>query len=716
MPITSSLQGGIAAPNSLESAAAVAVKRSIAPAWDFDLSRQMYALNGAAIDNKFLTDSPLEYRYAGPPTQVANSFNSKLVNQNNICEYFIDYDYSQNTQVQNGFTYSEDYENAAWVKSGVSVLPDVALAPNGKQTASKIIPALGALQPKLHQDALAFAFKTPEFNAQGFQTFSTYVKDDGSGIVGLFWNDAAEENSLSKGYYFNLQTGTVKNHLNEFEFGATTKDSDFVPCIKHVGDGWFLISISVGNMNGDITAPIRLVPTIVDYSTGDGKKGFFLWGSQITTTNKVLPYTKTEAAAIDPAYGPPPFYPKKPRFEFDPITGESLGALFETGKTNWMRNTESFSNTLSTGGAAAGWDTNSMGYTLGNEAFAPDLTKSAMLVRPAEFLTEHFIKGRADGDSGTQAASAISPGGSTIKSSIFVKKRDFDKVRFKSEIVFDSDLSPGDISNVFAEFTFSTKGFVAVSNTANASITKLIVEEYAGGWFRLGLVVFYDNAQYTNFVATEASMSLYLGDAAFTPTQQQRNHSGVFVWGANMEIGGGSKDTLLSYVSNEAATTTFQPQSLSSQDSALLNFAEQTIVVDFNLKDQTTNLAGAIVTGVTHKLQYDTFGPDDSLVLDFDNDGSQIVITSPEAPLAILGQDTKLAIVTKSVNENTDSVYIDGTFVASGESYSATSSTAGLGSIYNRIEFMPLYAIGSGHIKSIALYAYALTADEVKVL
>lgn len=698
MPITSSLQGGIAAPNSLESAAAVAVKRSIAPAWDFDLSRQMYALDGAAVKNDFSFDSPLLYGYSGIPTQIANSFNNKLVNQNGVCEYFIDYDYSQNTQVQNGFTYSEDYENAAWTKSSVSVLPDVALAPDGTQTASKIISESGVSAARIHQEALVFALKT-----EGFQTFSTYVKDEGSGIVGLFWNDAPQEETLTKGYYFNLQTGTVTN--NE----ANTRDSDFVPSIKHVGDGWFLISISVGNMDTSITGP-RLVATVADYSVGDGRKGFLLWGSQITTTNKVLPYTKTEAVAIDPAYGPGPYYPKKPRFEFDPITGESLGILFETQKRNWMRNTESFSNTLSTGGAAAGWDTNNMGFTKGNEAFAPDLSKSAMLVRPAEFQTEHFIKGRADGDNGTDAAAQISPLGSTIKSSIFVKKRDFDKVRFKSEIVFDSDITAGDISNVFAEFTFSTKSFVAVSNTANASITKLIVEEYAGGWFRLGLVVFYDNAQYTNFVATEASMSLYLGDAAFTPTQQQRNHSGVFVWGANMEIGGGSKDTLLSYVSNEASTETLVQQQLSTRDGALLNFPEQTFVLDFNLKDQTSNLAGAIVTGVTHQLEYSTTGPDDSLFVKINNADVNVNITTALAPIAILGQDTKLAIVTEGISENTDSVYIDGTFVVSSESYSSTSNTNG------NMQFMPLGAIGSGHIKSIAVYGYALTADEVKVL
>jgi hypothetical protein len=185
----------------------------------------------------------------------------------------------------NLWTFSEEWDNAAWTKSGLNTTAtppyvNVEVAPDGTTTADKIIENLISQGHLTSRQLLVTTGVT--YNV------SVYLKHGG--------RNARVESPLS-----NLATYTVDVDL----LTGTLSNNTFLitPILQDVGNGWYRLSYQVTATNTQTRNVITISllnptgsPSPINY-LGDGVSGVFIWGAQITATSLVRTYTKTVATA-----------------------------------------------------------------------------------------------------------------------------------------------------------------------------------------------------------------------------------------------------------------------------------------------------------------------------------------------------------------------------------------------------------------------------------
>jgi hypothetical protein len=164
--------------------------------------------------------------------------------------------------------HSEEFSSSNYTKSGISVVSDDIIAPNGTLTADKIVEdtSNGA-----HQ-----IFDAVTTNSGNF-TNSIMVKAAGRTKIRL------SSGSNSHRVDFDLSTATKSN-----EVGATGS-------IVSVSDGWYRCVVS---WNNTILAAQYLLIALLDNSgntsyTGDGSSGVYIWGGQLVKGDQPKDYLKT---------------------------------------------------------------------------------------------------------------------------------------------------------------------------------------------------------------------------------------------------------------------------------------------------------------------------------------------------------------------------------------------------------------------------------------
>ncbi len=183
----------------------------------------------------------------------------------------------------NLLTYSEQFDNAAWVKQGV--LPfgsgstaNAIAAPNGTLTADKIVESSTTGVHRLDQVIAVSAIP---------YTTSVYAKAGGSSWLQL--RDATS----TAGVWFNINTGVI---------GAVASGSSGT--IKSVGDGWYRCTATRTAIAGSNTYSIALANADNSNSyTGDGTSGIYIWGAQLETGSVATDYISTTTAAASSATG-----------------------------------------------------------------------------------------------------------------------------------------------------------------------------------------------------------------------------------------------------------------------------------------------------------------------------------------------------------------------------------------------------------------------------
>jgi hypothetical protein len=212
----------------------------------------------------------------------------------------------------NLLTYSEQFDNAAWITARASVVANAVAAPNGTVTADKLVEDTTASNNhRIRQDISTSAIP---------YTFTVFCKAAERGYVALY-----NLTTLS-GQVFDLITGTV---------GVVVGTAPTSALITSVGNGWYRCSITVTATAATNSWSLYILPsnTSTLTYTGDGTSGIYLWGAQLAVGPYALDYTPTTSAAV---YGP--------RFDFDPVTLAAKGLLIEEQRTNLLTYSEDFSN------------------------------------------------------------------------------------------------------------------------------------------------------------------------------------------------------------------------------------------------------------------------------------------------------------------------------------------------------------------------------------
>jgi hypothetical protein len=168
---------------------------------------------------------------------------------------------------------SEEFDNAVWTKTGLTVTSNATTAPNGLLTADSIVTAAsGVLDVRV-------ALSIP---VAGAFTVSRYVKKG----TGISWVHAPLGYASSSAW-FNLDTGQV----------GTVQAGLISASITNAGNGWYRIT-QTGSFTGSL-AVRAIAPADSDNNAnfnGTIGSNLFLWGAQLETGSVATSYIPTVVA------------------------------------------------------------------------------------------------------------------------------------------------------------------------------------------------------------------------------------------------------------------------------------------------------------------------------------------------------------------------------------------------------------------------------------
>jgi hypothetical protein len=386
---------------------------------------------------------------------------------------------------QNLFLQSQTFDNASWLKSRITVTPDVIVAPDGTTTADAI-----------YETAVTNTHYANQAFAPNGQAFTVSVFAKGGLGRDWIWFRTINSSSVERTAYFDITNGIVG-----------TVGAGLTATIQSVGT-WYRCIVTTANSNTAVDG-WGFGPASADNTNsyaGDITKGVYFWGGQleqrssvsaptVTTTQAItnyIPALQTAASGVA-------------RFDHNPTTDESLGLLIEESRTNLILRSEEFDN--------ASWTKSSLTIAA-NTVVSPDGTLNA----------DKFIgdSGQAMGapaiyQSYSKAASAI-----TYTYSIYAKSAGYNRIQI---LVRDSSTSANNAFVVISVVDGSVVTAASVSGTfTNASSS---VASVGNGWYRISL---------TFTTGTETTIRTYVQhlDSVITTTN---GFSGVFIWGAQLEAG-----------------------------------------------------------------------------------------------------------------------------------------------------------------------------------
>lgn len=179
------------------------------------------------------------------------------------------------TNLQN---YSEEFDNAVWVKTNGSISTNFETSPAGDQTVDKWIPASSNNYHYISSSRSVSA---------GTYTYSVYAKQ--SGYRYLLFNTPLGTTQGNSGPLVDLQDGVITSY-----FGASTPTT-----VTNAGNGWWRIAITITATGGQLKVDQNTFPTqtIATYN-GDGTSGTLLWGAQLEEGSFPTSYIPTTSTTV----------------------------------------------------------------------------------------------------------------------------------------------------------------------------------------------------------------------------------------------------------------------------------------------------------------------------------------------------------------------------------------------------------------------------------
>lgn len=554
--------------------------------------------------------------------------------------------------VENLVTFSEQFNNGDWVKTRSSISSNSTKSPLGDNTADKLTEDVTASNTHSMQQVFA------SFTSGNTYTFSIRVKSGERSNIRLALETAAFP--ASSFVSFNLVgVGSI----------TFLGNSTIVGFIRKIDDDWFEISItetSDSTVSGFVQCFILSGINVATY-TGDGVSGLFIWGAQLTESVKSLPYVKTTGTSDSLTFS------ESVRIEYDPITGEVLGLKNEEASTNLLTRSEEFDH--------ANWS-KSQSSIATNSTLAPDGTYSAdTLVEDSTASSVHNV---------IQSVSFTS--GNSYTFSVMVKEKERNQISLL--------LGSGAFgANVRYDFTDFDGGVIVETTPGTNSSAK--IKPLFGGWFMCSIT-----SEATSSAASNAQISLMEAGSA---TYNGDGVSGLFVWGSMVE----ALEVLTSYIKTEASTVTRAKDLLTipvaGNDPA--DSSDSTHFVRMNLPTLPAGGSGS------NREPYNAVGTSGSSSMRVGSTGILEAIRGSLAPDiaadgAFSSQLSVASVFTRS--DNNIQGYIDGVVAGGGDAgtiYLQDQSTVmGIGSTGAGVGNL------NGHIKELAIYDIALTAQEVSLL